>query len=123
MTGGREEQGHHGVKSLIYKEGRPKRNRCAKMIARSRRSCLAPRADRHAAAAAVARTCFKPFKPTGIRILTTRSNFLVFLFILGVAGVIAFSILAVTTQNSKSSCPCANPYKQIGYERILDMGE
>jgi hypothetical protein len=21
------------------------------------------------------------------------------------------------------SCPCANPYKQIGYERILDMNE
>jgi hypothetical protein len=38
-------------------------------------------------------------------------------------GVIAFSILAVTTQNSKMSCPCANPYKQIGYERILDMNE
>lgn len=52
-----------------------------------------------------------------------RSHFLVFLFIAGVAGVIAFAILAVTTQNSKMSCPCANPYKQIGYERILDMSE
>ena len=66
-----------GVKSLIYKEGRPKRN----------------------------------------------SNFLVFLFVAGVAGVIAFSILAVTTNASKASCPCANPYKQIGYERILDLNE
>ena len=52
-----------------------------------------------------------------------RSHFLVFIFMLGVAGVIAFAILAVTTQNAKLSCPCSNPYKQIGYERILDMGE
>lgn len=66
-----------GVKSLIYKEGRPKRN----------------------------------------------SNFLVFLFMVGVAGVITFAILSVITQNSKMSCPCANPYKQIGTERILDMQE
>jgi hypothetical protein len=51
------------------------------------------------------------------------SHFLVFLFILGVAGVIAFAILAVTTQNSKLSCPCQNPYKQIGYDRIFDMSE
>lgn len=39
------------------------------------------------------------------------------------AGVIAFAILAVLTQNSKINCPCSNPYKQIGYERILDMTE
>ncbi|GBF90018.1 hypothetical protein Rsub_02724 [Raphidocelis subcapitata] len=67
----------NAFKSLIYKEGRPKRN----------------------------------------------SHFLVFLFAVGVVGVITFAILAVTTQNSRASCPCQNPYKQIGYERILDLSE
>ncbi|KIY98428.1 hypothetical protein MNEG_9535 [Monoraphidium neglectum] len=66
-----------GVKSFIYKEGRPKRN----------------------------------------------SNFLAFLFVVGVAGVVAFAVLAVTTQNSKNSCPCANPYKQLGYDRLYDITE
>jgi len=48
---------------------------------------------------------------------------MVFLFVAGAVGVILFAILAVTTKNSKASCPCANPYKQIGYERILDLSE
>jgi hypothetical protein len=49
------------------------------------------------------------------------SNFLAFLFVVGVAGVVAFAVLAVTTQDSKNSCPCANPYKQLGYDRLYDI--
>jgi hypothetical protein len=45
------------------------------------------------------------------------------MFLLGTVGIIAFTISAVTAKNTKNSCPCANPYKQIGYERILDMTE
>jgi hypothetical protein len=52
------------------------------------------------------------------------STFLLFLVVVGIAGVVAFSVLATTTQSSKSSCPCANPYKQLGNgERIPDISQ
>ena len=38
------------------------------------------------------------------------------------AGVIVFAVLASITKESRVSCPCANPYKNLGNgERILDM--
>lgn len=49
------------------------------------------------------------------------SKFLIFLVLAGVVGVVVFAILAVFTLNSRTSCPCANPYKILGNgEKLLD---
>jgi hypothetical protein len=39
------------------------------------------------------------------------SKFLVVLALAGVVGVVVFSILAVTTRDSRTSCPCAQPFR------------
>lgn len=51
------------------------------------------------------------------------STFLLFLVLVGVVGVVVFSILAVTTKDGRErNCPCANPYRILGNgERLLDQ--
>lgn len=39
------------------------------------------------------------------------SKFLILLALAGIVGVIVFSILAVTTKDSRTSCPCAQPFR------------
>lgn len=34
--------------------------------------------------------------------------------IVGVVGVVLFAVLAVMTKESRTSCPCAQPYKILG---------
>lgn len=49
------------------------------------------------------------------------SKFLVFLAIVGVVGVVVFAVLAVITKDTRTNCPCANPYKILGNgEKLLD---
>jgi hypothetical protein len=52
-----------------------------------------------------------------------RNSFcIVVLAMAGIAGVVVFSILAVTTLNQRTACPCANPYKNLGNgERLYDI--
>lgn len=52
------------------------------------------------------------------------SKFIVFLFVIAVAGIILFAVLAVMTLNSRTACPCANPYRILGSgERLLDQDQ
>ncbi|KAF8066308.1 hypothetical protein HT031_002631 [Scenedesmus sp. PABB004] len=50
------------------------------------------------------------------------SKFIGFLFVAGCAGVVLFAVLAVMTMNSRTACPCANPYRILGNgEKLLDQ--
>jgi hypothetical protein len=39
------------------------------------------------------------------------SKFLAVLFAIGIVGVVVFSVLAVITKDSRTSCPCAQPFR------------
>jgi hypothetical protein len=39
------------------------------------------------------------------------SKFLAVMALAGVVGVVVFAVLAVTTKESRTSCPCAQPFR------------
>jgi hypothetical protein len=39
------------------------------------------------------------------------SMFLGFLFVASVVGVVVFAVMAVITKDSRTSCPCAQPFR------------